>query len=56
MNSQKVVAAKEKISEGIGIVQERQQMIKLTDSSDLGWKVIQEYEKRKLSVTPSSIF
>ncbi len=27
MNSQKVVAAKEKISEGIGIVQERQKMI-----------------------------
>jgi hypothetical protein len=34
MNSQKVVAAKEKISEGIGIVQERQKMIKLADLSD----------------------
>jgi hypothetical protein len=44
MNSQKVVAAKEKISEGIVIVQERQKMIKLADTSDLGWKVVQEYE------------
>jgi hypothetical protein len=44
MNSQQVVGAKEKISEGIGIVQERQNMIKLADSSDLGWKVVQEYE------------
>ena len=43
MNSQKVVAAKEKISEGIGIIQERQKMIKLAESSDLGWKVVQEY-------------
>jgi hypothetical protein len=42
MNSQKVVAAKEKISEGIGIVQERQKMIKLADTSDLGWKFVQE--------------
>ena len=36
MNTQRAVAAKEKISEGIGIVQERQKLIKLADSSDLG--------------------
>jgi hypothetical protein len=46
MNSQKVVAAKEKISEGIGIVQERQ---KLADTSDLGWKVVQEYERNPIA-------
>ena len=38
MQTQEVVAAKEKISECIRLVQERQMMIKLTDSSDLGWK------------------
>ena len=36
MNTQKVVAATEKISEGIGLAQERQMMIKLDKSSDLG--------------------
>jgi hypothetical protein len=49
MNSQKVVAEKEKISEGIGIVQERQKMIKLADTSDLGWKVVQEYESNPIA-------
>jgi hypothetical protein len=49
MNSQKVVAAKEKISEGIGIVQERQKMIKLADMSDSGWKVFQEYERNPIA-------
>ena len=36
MKTQKVVAAKENISEGIGFAQERQMMIKLEKSSDLG--------------------
>ena len=49
MNSQKVVSAKEKISEGICLVQERQKMIKLADSSDLGWKVVQEYESNPIA-------
>ena len=49
MNSQKVVAAKENISEDIGIVQERQNMIKLADSSDLGWKAVQEYESNPIA-------
>ena len=52
MNSQKVVAAKEKISEGIGIVQERQKMIKLADTSDLGRKVVQEYERNPIAYDP----
>jgi len=49
MNTQRTVAAKEKISEGIGIVQERQKLIKLPDSSDLGWKVVQEYESNPIA-------
>ena len=44
MNSHKFVASKEKISEGIGIVEERQKMIKMADPSNLGWQVVQEYE------------
>ena len=35
--------AKSRISEGIDIVQERQKLIKLADSSQLGWKVVNEY-------------
>jgi hypothetical protein len=42
MNTQKVVAAKEKLFEGIGLAQERQMMIKLDKSSDLDYKVVQE--------------
>lgn len=33
VNTQKVVAAKEKIFENIGLIQERQKMTKLDDSS-----------------------
>jgi hypothetical protein len=29
---------------GVGIAQERQKMIKQDDSTDYGWKVVQEYE------------
>ncbi|VDI59227.1 Hypothetical predicted protein [Mytilus galloprovincialis] len=39
----RVAAAKDKISEGIELVQERQKLIKLADSSELGWRVVQEY-------------
>ncbi|CAG2253627.1 unnamed protein product [Mytilus edulis] len=39
----KVAATKDKISEGIDLVQERQKLIKLADSSELGWRVVQEY-------------
>ena len=35
------IQAKENISEGIGIVQERQKMINL---ADYYWKVVKEYE------------
>ena len=43
------IQAKENISEGIGIVQERQKMIKLADSSDYYWKVVQEYESNHIA-------
>jgi len=40
------IQAKENISEGIGIVQERQKMIKL---ADYYWKVVQEYESNPIA-------
>ncbi|CAG2252563.1 unnamed protein product [Mytilus edulis] len=39
----KVAAAKDNISECIDLVQERQQLIKLEDSSEFGWLVVQKY-------------
>jgi hypothetical protein len=45
----KVVAANENISDGIGIVQELHKMIKLADTSDLGCKVVQEYERNPIA-------
>jgi hypothetical protein len=46
MNTQKVVAEKERkyLNVSVLYVQERQLMIKLADSPDLGWKVAQEYQ------------
>jgi len=38
-----VQTAKTKIEEGIDLVKERQKLIKLADSSALGWKVVTEY-------------
>ena len=35
---------KEKIAEGIHLVCHRQKLVTLVDSSQLGWKVVQEYE------------
>ena len=43
MNLQKVSSAKEKITEGMQLIQERQKQIKLADQSELGWRVVQEY-------------
>ena len=48
MNTQKVVEAKEKMCENIGLIQERQKMIKQDVSSDLGWKVIQEKQSNPI--------
>ncbi|CAC5413102.1 unnamed protein product [Mytilus coruscus] len=35
--------AKRKITEGMGIIKNRQKLIKLADSSDAGWRVVAEY-------------
>ena len=41
--------ARQKIVEGINILNYRQKCIKLADSSEHGWKVVQEYETRPLA-------
>jgi hypothetical protein len=42
-------AAKEKNAEGIHWVCHRQKLVKLADSSQLGWKGVQEYESNSLA-------
>ncbi|MEW8548152.1 MAG: reverse transcriptase domain-containing protein [Candidatus Thiodiazotropha sp.] len=43
------IAAKTRISEGIDILIHRQKLVKLADSSELGWRVVQEYESHPLA-------
>ena len=42
-------SAKQKLSEGIELVESRQKLIKLADSSQLGWKVVQEYSSNPIA-------
>ena len=42
-NLETLVNAKSRIEEGIDMIKERQKLIKLADSSELGWKVVNEY-------------
>ena len=41
--------AKEKLAEGTSLLNYRQKIIKIVDSSDLGWRVVQEYEANPLA-------
>lgn len=44
-----VESAKSSIAEGIEMVKNRQKVIKLADSSQLGWKVVQEYQANPIA-------
>ena len=44
-----LTSARNKIAEGITILNHRQKCIKLADSSEHGWKVVQEYEANPLA-------
>ena len=44
-----VEAAKVSINEGMEFVKNRQKVIKLADSSQLGWKVVKEYESNPIA-------
>jgi hypothetical protein len=41
--------AKEKVTEGITLLNQRQKLVKLADSSELGWKVVNEYTQHQLA-------
>ena len=47
--SESMVSAKARVSEGIDILNHRQKLIKLANSSELGLKVVQEYESHPLA-------
>jgi hypothetical protein len=43
LSQENVNATKRKISEGMDVIKQRQKLIKLVDSSDDGWRVVNEY-------------
>ena len=47
--AESVVLTKTRVSKGIDILNHKQKLIKLADSSELGWKVVQEYESHPLA-------
>lgn len=49
VNEEMVEAAKFSINEGMELVKNRQKIIKLADSSQLGWKVVKEYETNPIA-------
>lgn len=47
MVEKRIQEARQKISEGYDLIQHRQKLIKLADSSAAGWKALDEYVKKK---------
>ena len=47
--SEAILSASRKISEGMDIINHREKLIRLADSSDSGWRVVQEYEAHPLA-------
>ena len=49
IRSDNIESCRRKISEGIDIIKHRQKLIKLADTSEAGWRVVQEYETNPLA-------
>lgn len=49
LSAESVVKAKDSASEGKTLIQQRQKLLKLADSSELGWKVVSEYQSNPLA-------
>ena len=49
ISDEKIVTCRTKISEGITLTKHRQKLIKLADSTDSGWRLVQEYESIPLA-------
>ena len=49
ISDEKIVTCRTKISEGMTLIKHRQKLIKLADSTDSGWRLVQEYESNPLA-------
>ena len=49
LNNDNIQTAKRKIYEGMEMIKSRQKLIKLADSSDAGWRVVDEYTTNPLA-------
>lgn len=49
LNKDKVAEAKEKISKSLDLVKHRQKLIRLLDSSQAGWRAVDEYVKNPIA-------
>lgn len=49
LNKDKVAEAKEKISKSLDLVKQRQKLIRLLDSSQAGWRAVDEYVKNPIA-------
>lgn len=49
LNKEKVAEAKEKISKSLDLVKQRQKLIRLLDSSQAGWRAVDEYVKNPIA-------
>ena len=49
LKAESVKRAKTSVQEGKSLIQQRQKMLKLADSSELGWKVVTEYQTNPLA-------
>jgi hypothetical protein len=47
LNEDRIMEAKQKISEGVELVKSRQKLVRLADSSEAGWRAVDEYINKR---------